>query len=60
VIQHSNERRVDREIKLRLAIFPAGIAVDVLAYTPEEVERVWKSEIFYKKVLSKGKILYAK
>lgn len=61
VIQESNERRLEREIKLRLAIFPAGVAVDVLAYTPEEVSRRLKiGDFFIKKVLAKGKVLYAK
>lgn len=61
VIQQSNERRLEREIKLHEAIFPAGIAVDILAYTPEEVDRRLKiGDFFIKKVLNKGRVVYAK
>lgn len=59
VIHESPDRRLNREIKLRQAVFPAGIAVDVVSYTPSEVEsRLKKGDFFVKRILSKGKILY--
>lgn len=61
VIQKSNERRLEREVKLHNAIYPAGIAVDVLAYTPEEVDsRLKLGDFFIKNILNRGKVLYAK
>lgn len=60
VIQKSQERRLDREIKLTEAIFPAGIAVDILSYTPEELERAVNEHqnLFLEDIVRNGKILY--
>ncbi|MBI4050382.1 MAG: nucleotidyltransferase domain-containing protein [Candidatus Doudnabacteria bacterium] len=61
VIQRSSERRLDRNVKIRRAIFPAGIAVDVISYTPDEVQtRLQKGDFFIKRILTKGKLLYGK
>ncbi|MDP3741033.1 MAG: nucleotidyltransferase domain-containing protein [bacterium] len=61
VIQHSLERRLDRDVKIRRAIFPAGIAVDVISYTPDELQtRLDKGDFFIKRILTKGKVLYGK
>lgn len=62
VIQKSNERRLEREIKLHNAIFPAGIAVDILSYTPEELELAINEHqnLFLEDIVRNGQTLYQK
>lgn len=54
-----NTRNCAREIDRSL--FPRFFAIDLIVYTPEQVEKREKiGDFFVKDVLKKGKILYAK
>ena len=62
VIHKSKERRLEREIKLRQSIHPAGVFVDVLSYTPEELEQsinIYRN-LFLEDIVRNGRPLYEK
>ena len=62
VIQRSQEQRLDRVFKIRRAIFPTGIAVDIISYTPEELERAINEHqnLFLEDIVRNGRELYSK
>lgn len=59
VIKPEIGNRVDEMVRLRYAIGKIGMGVDVLVYTPEEVDvkRDWSSTAIYWAV-REGKVLY--
>ncbi len=61
IIKKSKKRRIDRYRELRIKLFPAGIPLDLLIYTPEEVKkRIDMEDFFINDIITKGKVLYAK
>jgi len=60
VIKESNKRRIDRAREIRKIIFGNGVPVDILVYTPKEVEkRIDLEDPFIATILKKGKVLYS-
>lgn len=59
IIMNSDLRRDDRSVKIS-QLFPDRLfALDVLVYTPEEVELSLKrNNLFVKNILQKGKVIY--
>lgn len=61
IVKESDERRIDRARAVRKLIFGSGIAIDILVYTPAEIERRLSFEDpFITHILTKGKILWMK
>ena len=59
VIEHGISDRRERQLRLRKLLFGAGLPVDVLSYTPEEIKkRLSCGDFFVKNILSKGASLY--
>lgn len=59
VVKETKKNRFEREHELRIMIFPAGLPVDVLVYTPSELERRRNlGDLFVEDIVSKGKVLY--
>ena len=60
IVKDSEERRIDRAREVRKVILGSGVAVDILVYTPKEVEkRVSMEDPFIMNILNKGKLLYS-
>ena len=60
IIKRSRKRRIHRQQELRMKLFPAGLPLDLLIYTPKEVEkRLEIGDFFIEDIISKGKVLYA-
>lgn len=57
VVKDTKERFVDR-MNLFYDNFTPSVAVDILCYSPEELEDMSKSNSFIKKALKQGKVLY--
>lgn len=62
IIKESKKRRVDRERELRSILFGNNFPpMDLLIYTPQEVEkRLSIEDFFVKEILRKGRTLYEK
>ncbi|OGF21740.1 hypothetical protein A2Y83_01205 [Candidatus Falkowbacteria bacterium RBG_13_39_14] len=61
IIKRSKKRRIERERDLRMKLFPAGVPLDILIYTPQEVKkRLDMEDFFINDIITKGKILYGK
>jgi predicted nucleotidyltransferase len=62
VVEKSDKGRLERGIKLREAIFPAGVAVDIISYTPEELELAVNEHrnLFLEDIVRNGQVLYEK
>lgn len=59
IIKEGNERRIEREQALRGKLFPSGIPLDVLIYTPDEVKkRLELGDFFIEDIVKKGKVVY--
>lgn len=59
IIKESQERRIDRQRKLRKILWGSEVPMDFLVYTPKEVEkRLEIEDPFVSYILSKGKVLY--
>ncbi|MCI0532766.1 nucleotidyltransferase domain-containing protein [bacterium] len=59
VVKKSDKKRWEREYEIRRKIFPAGMPVDVLVYTPDELKkRLSVQDFFIKDILNKGTVLY--
>lgn len=60
IVKKSKKRRIDRERELRLKLFGNGFpAMDLLIYTPKEIEkRMMMEDFFVNDILNKGKLLY--
>ena len=62
VIKKSQKSRLDRQQELRGLLFPRAIPIDVLVYTPEEVEESINENhnLFIEDIIRNGKVLYIK
>ncbi|MDO8529155.1 MAG: nucleotidyltransferase domain-containing protein [bacterium] len=61
IIQKSNLPRRQRQIELRKKLYGSGVPMDLLIYTPEELQyRLELEDFFFKKIIKEGKELYAK
>ena len=62
IVKNSREKKIDRERELRTMLFGNNFpAMDLLIYTPKEVEkRLSIEDFFVKQILSEGEILYEK
>lgn len=59
VIKDTDEDQREMEINLRVNLFPAGVPLDLLVYTPHEVaERLRLGDFFISHVMANGKLLY--
>ena len=59
VIGPSDLPRRQRQVRLRRALFGSGVAFDLLALTPGEVEiRLQRNGPFIREILSNGKLIY--
>lgn len=59
IIKESSDKRIERARKARSAIWGVGVPVDILVYTPEEIQRrVKKGDLFVKDIITKGRVLY--
>ena len=60
IVKDSKERRIDRIREVRKIILGSGVAVDILVYTPKEIEkRVDLEDPFILNILNKGRIIYS-
>jgi len=60
IVKDSPQPRRERQRDLRRKLYPPGLPLDLLVYTPQEVdERLNAGDFFIRNVLTKGKILYA-
>lgn len=62
VVKKSAQSRVERERELQDILFPRLTPLDVLVYTPEELEKSINDDhnLFLEDVVCNGKVLYAK
>lgn len=59
IVQESDKPRLERQFEIRLALFPPGLSIDLLVYTPKEIEkRLQIDDFFIREILTKGKIVY--
>ena len=59
IVQKSNEPRRARQISLRRKLFGSGVPMDIIIYTPEELERRMSiRDVFIRKILRDGKLIY--
>ncbi|MDQ1284392.1 MAG: uncharacterized protein QG620_740 [Patescibacteria group bacterium] len=59
VIQDSEEPRRERQITLRKKLFGIEVPMDIIIYTPEELEkRLSIRDVFMRKIFRDGKLLY--
>lgn len=61
VIKQSDQSRRDRERELRAQLYPAGVAFDLLFYTPEELKEKIEQDrnLFLEDIINNGTIIYA-
>lgn len=60
VVQKTNEPRRHRAFQVRKLFLPRDFALDVLVYTPEEVEESLQDNFFIRQIFDEGKVLYEK
>lgn len=61
VVKDTKKTRRDRQIELRTKLFPSGLPLDILVYTSKEVDkRLEMGDFFIRKIINKGKVLYAR
>ena len=61
IIQKSNEPRRARQISLRKKLFGSNVPMDILVYTPEELNyRLELEDFFFEKIIKEGKVIYVK
>lgn len=61
IVKKSFEPRRKRQIELRKKLFGSGVPMDLLVYTPEELNyRLALEDFFFEKIVNKGKVIYAK
>jgi predicted nucleotidyltransferase len=59
IIKNSTESRRKRQIDLRMRLFGSGVPMDLLVYTPEEIQkRLDIEDPFILHILKSGKVLY--
>lgn len=61
IVQKTKLPRRERQRDLRRKLFGSGIPMDLLIYTPEEMEdRIKIQDFFVEKIIKEGKLVYAK
>ena len=61
IIQKTDTPRRQRQVELRKKLSGSGVAMDLLVYTPEELNyRLELEDFFFEKIISQGKTIYAK
>lgn len=62
IIQKSEKKRTDRVRDVRKAISDSGVPVDILVYTPEELEKSINENqnLFIEDIARNGKVIYEK
>ncbi len=61
IMESKEERHSKRAIEILSKCHPGTVSVDLIVRTPEEIkERLEIGDPFIKKVIEKGKVLYAK
>jgi len=61
VMKRTNDSVIERHKKVGRLLFGSGFPVDVLIYTPSQVEkRLQMGDFFLRNIMSKGKLLYGK
>ena len=61
VVKNSKKRKSERAAEIRRKIFPTDIPLDILVYTPKEIERrLAMKDFFFEDILTKGRSLYEK
>ena len=62
VVKDTDETRRERERKMTDVLYPAGIAMDILVYTPAELEESInrKRNLFLEDIVHNGRVLFTK
>lgn len=62
VIKDSQKPRLERELELRKLLFPSGVGLDVLVYTPKELEKSINEHrnFFLEDIIHNGRPLFTK
>lgn len=62
IVKRSEKSRIDRQRELQSLLYPREIPVDVLVYTPEEVDKSihGNKNLFIEDIIRNGKTLYTK
>ena len=62
VVMESNRPRIERQREVRRIIFGSPLAMDILVYSPEELEKSIniKRNFFLEDIVRNGRVLYAK
>jgi uncharacterized protein len=59
IVQKTSETKRTRQISLKRKLFGSGVPMDIIIYTPEELEkRMSIRDVFVRKILRDGKLLY--
>lgn len=59
IIQRTNKSKRARQVFLRRKLFGSGVPMDILIYTPEELEkRLSMRDVFIRKIIRDGKLIY--
>lgn len=59
IVKKSRKKRWERGYELRKLLFPPGVPLDILVYTPSELKkRLIIGDFFIKDIANKGKVLY--
>ncbi|MDP2909567.1 MAG: nucleotidyltransferase domain-containing protein, partial [bacterium] len=59
IIKKTTKDKIERQRELRSKLFPPGLPIDLLIYTPEEIKKRLKmGDFFIRDILKKGKTLY--
>jgi predicted nucleotidyltransferase len=62
IVKETKKKRWEREYELRRKIFPAGLPLDLLIYTPAELEEKITQDrnLFLEDIIKNGVIVYAR
>ena len=62
VVKRSPKTRIERERELQSILFSREVALDLLVYTPEELEKNINSDrnLFLEDIVRNGRVLYSK
>ncbi|MBU1118843.1 nucleotidyltransferase domain-containing protein [Patescibacteria group bacterium] len=58
IVKDTKKPRRMRQRELRAKLFPPGMALDLLVYTPDEVQKRGANDFFVQEIIQKGKTLY--
>lgn len=62
IVKDSQQSRIEREREVSRLLYPRELPIDILAYTPEELEKSINGNrnLFLEDIVRNGKVLYAK